>query len=172
MHNAVGDLFSNLHLNTYWPLPLTIWPIPYGAAFWMVMMWVRYGERKVLFAGKQLDGGDDDRGSWNLINGGTRVARVAAVLVAIFTPQWFEGVPRIALYAFGLISMLSGALIRRHCFRILGEYFTFDVVVGERHQIVKHGIYRFVRHPSYAGGLIYNVGIGLALTNKIGRAHV
>jgi protein-S-isoprenylcysteine O-methyltransferase Ste14 len=37
--------------------------------------------------------------------------------------------------------------------------------VSEQSEIVKRGIYRWVRHPSYTGGMLFNLGLALALTN-------
>jgi len=48
---------------------------------------------------------------------------------------------------------------------MLGKQFTYRVQVSEDCGIVKRGIYRWIRHPSYTGGMIYNLGIALALTN-------
>jgi protein-S-isoprenylcysteine O-methyltransferase Ste14 len=39
------------------------------------------------------------------------------------------------------------------------------VRVSEKSQIIKRGIYRWVRHPSYTSGMLFNLGLGLALTN-------
>jgi protein-S-isoprenylcysteine O-methyltransferase Ste14 len=61
--------------------------------------------------------------------------------------------------------MISGALIRRKCFKLLGRSFTGTVTVPANGRIIEDGIYRFVRHPSYTGGFIFVVGLGLASTN-------
>jgi protein-S-isoprenylcysteine O-methyltransferase Ste14 len=39
------------------------------------------------------------------------------------------------------------------------------VKVADDSQIIQSGIYRWVRHPSYTGGMLYNLGLALALTN-------
>ena len=151
----------------YWPLPLTLWPVPAAVLFWSVFLWARASERKAL-AGRNVGGGagnDFDKGSWLLISQGWRLVRLAALLAALLTPPWLDGWARYALFGAGLACMIGGALLRQHCFRMLGEQFTYRVQVSAESGIVRRGIYRWVRHPSYTGGMIYNLGIALALTN-------
>jgi protein-S-isoprenylcysteine O-methyltransferase Ste14 len=47
----------------------------------------------------------------------------------------------------------------------LGRFFTVDVRVHSDQTVVQRGPYRWVRHPSYSGLLIFFVGVGLALSN-------
>jgi protein-S-isoprenylcysteine O-methyltransferase Ste14 len=56
-----------------------------------------------------------------------------------------------------------GSLLRRYCFRTLGEYFTGDVKAKPNQPVIRSGPYRLVRHPSYTAGMIMFIGIGLAL---------
>jgi isoprenylcysteine carboxyl methyltransferase (ICMT) family protein YpbQ len=39
----------------------------------------------------------------------------------------------------------------------LGRFFRFVVVIQEGHRIIDRGPYRFLRHPSYTGGLVATV---------------
>jgi protein-S-isoprenylcysteine O-methyltransferase Ste14 len=163
----LSDLLDHLGVAIYWPLPLTLWPIPAALAFWAVFLWARARERTAL--AHQHVSNDPasnlDKGSWPLINHGWRLVRLAALLVAFVTPPWVDGGARYALFGLGLGLMICGALLRQHCFRMLGEHFTYEVKVSAKSQVVKRGLYRWVRHPSYTGGMLYNFGIGLALTN-------
>src|SRR5439155_24903313 len=61
--------------------------------------------------------------------------------------------------------LIGGSLLRRHCWRILGEYFTGDVRARADQPVIDRGAYRWVRHPSYTGGILMFAGIGLALGN-------
>lgn len=45
----------------------------------------------------------------------------------------------------------------------LGRFFTTTVEIQPDHQVIETGPYAFVRHPSYLGGLLSVVGIGLGL---------
>lgn len=49
----------------------------------------------------------------------------------------------------------------------LGRLFTWRVAILEEHPLVTDGVYRWVRHPSYTGGLLAAAGVLLALGNAI-----
>ena len=163
MTTLTSDIIAYLYATLGLPLPFAIWPIPFAAPFWLIYAWSRHGERKVLFRGHSED--DADQGSWAVINYGSKLARIAAVAAAFITPPLFEGGGRLWLYAFGLLLMVAGASLRRYCFKSLGDFFTFQVAVPDTHQIIRHGIYKWVRHPSYTGGMLFNIGLGVAMTN-------
>ncbi|KAF8959447.1 hypothetical protein BDZ97DRAFT_1906203 [Flammula alnicola] len=52
------------------------------------------------------------------------------------------------------ICSMSGAMIRRSCYRIMGELFTFEISLRKNHKLVTSGPYAFVRHPSYSSGAL------------------
>jgi protein-S-isoprenylcysteine O-methyltransferase Ste14 len=163
MIDTTRDALAHLIASFVWPLPLVVWPVPFALPFWAIYAWSRHGERKVRFRGQSAN--NDDRWSWAAIDYGSKIAKAAALLAALLTPPWVEGTGRIWLFCAGLLLMVSGVLLRRHCFKTLGDFFTFQVTVPQEHAVIRHGIYRWVRHPSYTGGMMFNVGIGLALTN-------
>ena len=66
--------------------------------------------------------------------------------------------------------MVLGSLIRRSCWRTLGEYFTGDIQARKGQPVIRTGPYRLVRHPSYMGGILVHIGIGLALCNWLSLA--
>ena len=47
----------------------------------------------------------------------------------------------------------------------LRKYFTTNVAIRDDHRIIKSGVYRFVRHPSYSGSIISFFGLGLVFVN-------
>ena len=151
----------------HWPLPLVLWPVPVGMPFWVVFLWARASERRILSRAHPSSdpAADFDKGSWPLINHGWRLVRLAALIVAFLTPAWTDGIGRDSLYCAGLMLMIGGALVRQHSIRMLGDHFTYQVRVSRQSEIVKRGIYKWVRHPSYAGGMLFNLGLALALTN-------
>ena len=65
----------------------------------------------------------------------------------------------------GLTLMLTGMFIRWAAIYTLGNYFTRTVTILECHRIVRSGLYKHLRHPSYAGYLLGNLGLGMALSN-------
>src|SRR4029453_12258605 len=69
------------------------------------------------------------------------------------------------LFVVGLVLMATGIYIRQWAIFTLGRFFTADVRVHPQQTVVERGPYRWVRHPSYSGLIIFLLGLGLALTN-------
>jgi protein-S-isoprenylcysteine O-methyltransferase Ste14 len=69
------------------------------------------------------------------------------------------------LFILGLVLMAGGVFIRQWAIFTLGRFFTVDVRVHSDQTVVERGPYRWVRHPSYSGLVIFFVGVGLALSN-------
>jgi protein-S-isoprenylcysteine O-methyltransferase Ste14 len=69
------------------------------------------------------------------------------------------------LFVLGLVLMAVGIVIRLWAVVALGRFFTVDVRVQSNQQVVNRGPYRWVRHPSYTGMIVFFLGVGLALTD-------
>jgi len=65
----------------------------------------------------------------------------------------------------GIILILCGLLIRWTAVLSLQHHFTVDVSIIKEHRLIKKGIYRYVRHPAYAGSLLSFFGLGLYFAN-------
>lgn len=65
----------------------------------------------------------------------------------------------------GLVLIVAGMLFRFMAIYTLGRYFTVDVAIRADHKIVRAGIYRYLRHPSYLGLLISFIGNALAFNS-------
>lgn len=63
----------------------------------------------------------------------------------------------------GLGLMAAGLGLRWWSIRVLAQQFTVDVSVRPGHELVRHGPYRRLRHPSYTGALTTFLGFSLAL---------
>ncbi len=63
----------------------------------------------------------------------------------------------------GVILMALGIVIRQWSIAVLGPSFSGVLRVQKDQTLVESGPYRYVRHPSYTGALIFFVGLGLAL---------
>ncbi|HYP21025.1 MAG TPA: isoprenylcysteine carboxylmethyltransferase family protein [Chloroflexia bacterium] len=63
----------------------------------------------------------------------------------------------------GLGVMAAGLALRVFSILWLGPMFTRLVQILPGHRLVTSGPYRFVRHPSYSGLLLFFMGVGLAL---------
>jgi protein-S-isoprenylcysteine O-methyltransferase Ste14 len=67
----------------------------------------------------------------------------------------------------GLIFIVFGLLVRWLAIFSLKHQFTVDVSITKDHRIIREGIYRFVRHPAYAGSLLSFFGLGLCFANYL-----
>lgn len=54
----------------------------------------------------------------------------------------------------GFVLLISGLGTRLQATRTLGEYFSPVVRVLPEHKLVKHGIYKHLRHPIYLGSML------------------
>jgi len=65
----------------------------------------------------------------------------------------------------GLFLIISGVVIRIAAIRTLGNFFTVNLAIHNDHQLIKKGLYKFIRHPSYTGSLLSFVGLGVSFNN-------
>jgi protein-S-isoprenylcysteine O-methyltransferase Ste14 len=68
-------------------------------------------------------------------------------------------------YLAGLLLMAFGIFVRQWAIVSLGRFFTDTVRVHSNQTVVDRGPYRWVRHPSYSGMLLFLAGFGLALAS-------
>jgi protein-S-isoprenylcysteine O-methyltransferase Ste14 len=144
------------------PLPF-VWP--YALVFWAVYVWAFLPEWKIVRGGAEGANSADskDSGSLKVLLGGMWIALLVAFLLA-FEKVWsFPISAQLPLFVTGVLMIVLGSLLRRYCFRTLGEYFTGDVRARANQPVVSSGPYRLVRHPSYTAGMMMFIGIGLAL---------
>ena len=140
---------------------------PYWLAFAAVVMWAYIPEFKIVRSARTaINRGDSrDAGSFQVIIYAGGLASVIAVALA-WVPLWhMSGAVRLVSFGLGLLLIILGSLLRRHCFRQLGSAFTGDVRATPGQRIVNTGAYQFLRHPAYTAGLLMNVGFGLTLGN-------
>ncbi|WP_245742075.1 methyltransferase family protein [Natrinema salaciae] len=70
-----------------------------------------------------------------------------------------------AAFWIGIGLVLCGVFLRQYAVRTLDEYFSVAVSVDASDRVVSSGPYRWVRHPSYTGGLGTLIGTGVATGN-------
>lgn len=162
-----------MHVPTSTSDPL--WTItPYAYAFWVVYILAFSAEIRVWRRGRGAKGAQTrDSGSiW---------AIMVLMFIAVVFGFLFSGImPPIARitwhpvvwFALGLALMLAGAGIRQIAVTTLGRHFTGRVMIQPDHELVQHGLYRYVRHPSYTGAFLIWLGLGLALTNIVSFALI
>jgi protein-S-isoprenylcysteine O-methyltransferase Ste14 len=67
----------------------------------------------------------------------------------------------------GIALIVAGIVVRWTAIVTLKHQFTVDVAIVDQHKLITNGIYRYLRHPAYAGTLLSFLGLGLAFANWI-----
>lgn len=101
-----------------------------------------------------------DRKSTLIIFAGITIAAILASAASNYEPTKFT--PR---YELAIALILGGFALRVIAMRTLKRHFTYDVALREDHQLVQHGVYSIVRHPSYTGTLMAVTGGGIGFGN-------
>lgn len=152
-------------------LPLIYTKIVYALIFWVTFLawiilelsgpvrWRSAGEAK-----KQ------DRGSLTIALSSGLLGVLLCFLLPVFLPGarivtviWDQSL----LFFLGFFLMIFGIGWRWYAIRTLGRYFLGIVAVRPDQQIVQHGPYRLIRHPSYSGALLAIMGVGLVIANWV-----
>jgi protein-S-isoprenylcysteine O-methyltransferase Ste14 len=76
----------------------------------------------------------------------------------LFSPDYF-------ISSLGLLLIIVGVAIRWSAVLTLNKYFTVDVTIMDDHRLVRSGVFKYVRHPSYFGLLIAVLGLGVTMVN-------
>jgi protein-S-isoprenylcysteine O-methyltransferase Ste14 len=106
-----------------------------------------------------------DRGSKAVVIGSIYVGIMAGNFAAFRLPRFSIEAHWQQVFVAGIVLCLCGMVLRWYSIYVLGRYFTFDVAISPGQTVIEEGPYRWVRHPSYLGGLLSMIGFGLALTN-------
>jgi len=138
---------------------------PYLWLFWAAMLFAYVPEFRIIARSRPQAGKSADRGSMAVI----LVAGWIGFPIAFFVAGTgrFALTPQRPWFFIGIAILLSGSMLRRYCWRALGRYFTGNVQVQDGQTVIMEGPYRYVRHPSYTGGMLMHLGTGLALTNWV-----
>ena len=141
--------------------------LPYAVPFWAVWVWAFLPEFRLMYRSRQArsGGASQDAGSLRVI---AYVGMLASWLAFVVAFHRTGQLPRAwwpFAVAVGLAAVVAGGLLRRHCWRVLGEFFTGEVRVRADQPVVERGAYAWVRHPGYAAGILMNVGMGVAMAS-------
>jgi protein-S-isoprenylcysteine O-methyltransferase Ste14 len=65
----------------------------------------------------------------------------------------------------GILIICLGLFLRYWSIHILGKYFSTTIELEESQKIIQKGPYKWIRHPSYSGIILFCIGYGLAVQN-------
>lgn len=140
---------------------------PYAIVFWAIYVWAFAPEFAIVSRARRTvaENRSKDAGSLQLILLGMWMALFLSFPLAFVRSLRFPEASSLPVFGVGTALLVAGSLLRRHCWRTLGEHFTGDVQARTDQPVITRGAYRWVRHPSYSGGILMFTGIGLALAN-------
>ena len=118
-----------------------------------------------LLRSKSKNSKELDKNSMNLIWIAIIISMTAGILTAIYL-----NMPILSsnlMLCLGTALIVAGIMIRFIAVRTLGKFFTVNLAVSDDHRLVSNGLYKYIRHPSYAGSLVSFVGFALSLNNWI-----
>jgi len=136
-------------------------------AVWITTFWLCIVPEIVLSVRLRsgMDAKKSDKGSKAIVIVAANLAMAIGFSVAIAFPGLSIVSHWRGLFDAGIAVWLSGTIFRFYSMRILGKFFTYDVAVSTGQYVVERGPYRWIRHPSYLGSLVANIGIGMTMTN-------
>src|SRR5450755_4884962 len=145
-----------------------IFQLPFAIPFWVVFFFAFVREGRVIRGSFTSASSAQDEGTFRALVIGSPLAMIAASAASL-VPRLTIPYPVVAAML-GTIMLIAGAVLRRYFFNALGKSFTGTVIVSKDQQIVQHGVYRRVRHPSYTAAILMFTGVGLALGSWISVA--
>lgn len=147
-----------------------IFKFPYFIPFWVIYLWAMAPEMKIMRKAREdaKKAESKDAGSVAVIFVVGQIGLLASFFFAFVRFGMMR--PLVPLFWTGVVLILLGGLLRRHCWRVLGEFFTGDVRARADQPVINKGAYRFVRHPSYTAGMLLFGGVALSFGNWIGGA--
>lgn len=133
---------------------------------------VTFVAEKLLLRGRRVRTSHDLDKSSLAVFDITGVLSIPAGIVLGFTEIGRMSAWRFPVALAGVVLMLAGTILRRAAIRTLRQYFTVNVTVLDGQRIVKDGLYKYMRHPSYTGLLLRYFGFGLAFANWLSLALI
>ena len=100
----------------------------------------------------------------------SRVVLISAFVVILWdfvkTQEMIYRLNSVNVAGFSL--SVIGVSIRVVAIRTLAKYFSTNLETMQDHKLVKHGIYRHIRHPAYLGTTLFSLGIALIFSSLYG----
>ena len=136
-------------------------------AFWVVFYtWIGL-ELWLGFRRRRLPGGatDHDSGSKSWLIGSIWTTAAVGIGSAFAFPEAAVQSARTEVFVAGLVLMIAGLALRWYSIWVLGASFTCEVSTRPGQEVVESGPYRWIRHPSYTGGLLTVLGMLVCCAN-------
>ncbi len=141
--------------------PYSWFPSQLAAYAFVAVMgaWVLCEIINTLWSSMNSTSTDKDMGSYWVVIGATYAAMVVVYVSRSLGVWTFDGILQYA----GLVVSVAGIVFREWSIFVLGRHFTVKVQVREKAKLITVGPYRYLRHPSYTGGMMVFIGATIAL---------
>jgi protein-S-isoprenylcysteine O-methyltransferase Ste14 len=138
-----------------------VFHLPMAIPFWTVFLLAFVREARVVRPALAEKASEQDAGTFRALMIGSLLTLLVSIAIA-FLP-WLTISSEAVAVVIGIVLIVAGAALRRYCFYALGASFTGVVTVKADQEVVKTGLYRYVRHPSYTAAFLMFTGVGVAL---------
>jgi protein-S-isoprenylcysteine O-methyltransferase Ste14 len=141
---------------------------------WQFLYWAWVGsEIVILIATRTRRGGGEvlDRGSLLVLWPTIIASLTAGIWYGEVHPHTILGGAH-WLPVLSLMILVAGLAIRWTAIATLGKSFSANVAIRSDQTVHKHGLFRFVRHPSYTGLLMIFLAAGLHTQSWVGLAII
>jgi len=103
----------------------------------------------------------------------TRLFNIISIEIALCSPLLSILMPTLqfsrreilAITLIGTSLICLGFILRYWSIIILGKYFRTTVEIEKGHKVIQKEPYKFIRHPSYSGIILFCIGYGLVSQN-------
>lgn len=174
----LGDPFSpQAHYTIPWVLRIPQVFVPISVLFWaMIGLVIQTVRRRLEMVGKGVPATPWRQRMFKTEKADRFLFAVINIITfgAIFIAAWDFSVLQQGVYRFGWLSLVGfvlfapGLVIYLVARLTLGRLFSKMLIIVEGHELVTHGIYRHVRHPSYTGSILFWLGLPLVFNSLLG----
>lgn len=96
-----------------------------------------------------------------------------ALCLCVIVAEFFMLSPKTGIVNYvGAGIVFFAGIIRIWSRSVLHEFFTLQVLIQQKHQLIRSGPYHFIRHPGYLSLFLFLIGLGLAFSSKFGLGLV
>jgi len=92
------------------------------------------------------------------------------IILGVFKVGTLTGIYETQLNYFriaGLVLFVVFSWIQIWSYKLLGSYYSQDIVIKKNHRIITAGIYKTIRHPQYLSQILSDLGAAVALMSYI-----
>ena len=132
-------------------------------AFFMIEAFVRDSKETKKVTKTKFDKGSTDITGFVIVVSSLMI--ISAPLFDYF--GWFQHTSKVLIGIIGTVLAFIGIAVRIIGMLTLGRFYTRTLQKPENHALVTNGIYKYLRHPGYAGTIFIFLGASLTSGNAL-----